>query len=303
MSILVSPDREHLVAMGLATEPTPVGFIRVHRRLLTDNPDGEFPDLPLASHRTVRTCFQSQFFDTIPERLMSRACLEYLGLTPERADIIWRRWEAGPGGDVPCPSDHHPYGDFFVDWVIKELCGPCHSQPRFYCWHTKREWHRRMTAYGLNVETQLEVVAEGRRCEEMRLSELARLTNVFLNPSTYWCITEDLGQACADINSTYLLSCDVLVEHLIRIRFWYLQRATHLSKERANNLRVPGLGTAMPSWPTHCHRFYPGQSTGVGQYPQKENKQDKSPEMPSTTVINNPHREGHDDLYGAGSAA
>ncbi|KAG5969131.1 hypothetical protein E4U58_001556 [Claviceps cyperi] len=231
MSLLNPLDWWHLRCYGLATDVNPDGYVKVHRRLLTNNPDGECPDTPLAPLQSIRTCYQPRFFERIPAWLISRATLEFIGFTESHADEIWNAWIDTPESRF-CPT-----GEVFLAWIMGGLLFPEHTT--WQAWNSL--WLQiHMQAYGLDEETQQEIHRQ--TCDPNHTSNCHLEHSLFSPP--------------------WLTSCKAVLEEKLVSRFLYLKRAYHLSIHRANVRYYFGAEIAEPTFPDvrDDARVYPANS-------------------------------------------
>ncbi|KAG6033378.1 hypothetical protein E4U19_006596 [Claviceps sp. Clav32 group G5] len=231
MTLLNLLDWGHLRQYGLATDVNLDGYVKIHRRLLTDKPYLECADTPLAPLHSIRTCYQSRFFERIPAWLLSRATLEFIGFSEFHADKIWDAWLDAP------ESYYCPTGKAFLVWIMNGLLFPEH-----FTWRTRDNVWRQihMQAYGLSEETQQEIHEQ--TCDPNHTSSCS------LTHSSY--------------SSPPLTRCMAVLEEKLISRFMYLERAHHLSIHRANIRYYFGAEIAEPTFPDvrHDARAYPANS-------------------------------------------
>ncbi|KAG5990655.1 hypothetical protein E4U52_004401 [Claviceps spartinae] len=231
MSLLEIWDWGFLRCYGLATDVNPDGYVKVHRVLLTNNPDVDCPNTPLAPLEHVRTCYQPLFFERIPAWLISRATLEFIGFSEFHADKIWDAWLEAP------ESYYGPTGQAFLKWIINGLLFPEH-----FTWLDRdNDWRQiHMQGYGLNEETQQEIHRQTR--------DPNHTSNCSLEHSSY--------------SSSCLSWCKVILEERLVSRFAYLQRAYYLSLDRTSVRRYFGTDVAKPIFTdlSNDARIYPRHS-------------------------------------------
>ncbi|KAG7143430.1 hypothetical protein HYQ45_000394 [Verticillium longisporum] len=92
--IFAELDVEDLQSRGLAGPPTPDGTRRVHKRRLNRSSDEENAAIPLSI--SLQSPAAPTAFSTIPDLLISRATLVYLGFSEQKADALWAEWSDWP---------------------------------------------------------------------------------------------------------------------------------------------------------------------------------------------------------------
>ncbi|KAG5968366.1 hypothetical protein E4U57_006659 [Claviceps arundinis] len=231
MSLLELWDWGFLRCYGLATDVNPNGFVKVHRALLTLDPDVDCPNTPLAPLEHVRTCYQPLFFESIPAWLISRATLEFIGFSEFHADKIWGAWLEAP------ESYYSPTGQAFLKWIIEGLLFPEH-----FTWLARdNDWRQiHMQGYGLNEETQQEIHRQTR--------DPNHTSNCPLDHSSH--------------SSSWPTLCNVILEKKLVCRFRYLLKAYHLSLDRTSIRRYFGADIAKPVFTdlSNDARIYPRNS-------------------------------------------
>ncbi|PHH68230.1 hypothetical protein CDD82_714 [Ophiocordyceps australis] len=85
--VVLPEDADVLEASGLLTAPDAKGFRRIHRSHLHRFGDQEFAASPLSPLSGL-----DSVYECIPDDLVSKATLEYLGYNEETATRLWRRW-------------------------------------------------------------------------------------------------------------------------------------------------------------------------------------------------------------------
>ncbi|KAG6135507.1 hypothetical protein E4U46_005674 [Claviceps purpurea] len=231
MTLLNLLDWGHLRQYGLVTNVSADGYIRIHRRLLTDNPDVECSDTPMAPLHSIRTCYQFHFFERIPAWLISLPTLKYMGFSEVHADKIWDAW-------LESPEIHYcPTPEIFLAWIVRGL-----KFPEYFTWFTlDRNWQQiPMMGHGIDEETQEEIHKQA--CDPDHTA------NCHLEHTSY----------C----QPWLTSCPAVLEERLISRFMYLKRAYHLSIYRANVHYYFGAEIAEPTFPDISDdvRAYPANS-------------------------------------------
>ncbi|KAG5924632.1 hypothetical protein E4U61_007761 [Claviceps capensis] len=218
MPLLNPLDWGHLRQYGLVTDVNSDGYVRIHRRFLTNNPDVECSDTPLAPLHSIRTCYQFRFFERIPAWLISRATLEYMGFSEVHADKIWDAWLEAP------ESYYCPTPEFFLAWIVKGL-----KFPEYFTWFTwDNHWQQvHMQGHGMDEEAQLEIHTQA--CDPDHISDCHLEHTSYCQP--------------------WLTSCKTVLEERLISRFMYLKRAHHLSIHRANIHYYFGAEIAEPTFP------------------------------------------------------
>ncbi|KAG5743435.1 hypothetical protein H9Q72_007937 [Fusarium xylarioides] len=122
--ILAPRDAERLINLGLVNLPTPPnGSIQVHKRRLNRSSDEENKHIPL----DVNVGSRPDAFATIPEMLISKATIEYVGFNSDKATEIWSGWVNWPSGPIIRETD--PGGSYtlevsFLDWMKRHTGNP-----------------------------------------------------------------------------------------------------------------------------------------------------------------------------------
>ncbi|KAF4480069.1 hypothetical protein FAGAP_12203 [Fusarium agapanthi] len=84
--ILAPGDAAHLISLDLVNLPNPPnGSIQIHKRRLNRISDTEHRDIPLNANIKSRP----DAFITIPEKLISKVTIEYIGFNSYKATEIW----------------------------------------------------------------------------------------------------------------------------------------------------------------------------------------------------------------------
>ncbi|KAF4502693.1 hypothetical protein FAGAP_1094 [Fusarium agapanthi] len=122
--ILTPRDAERLINLGLVNLPTPPnGSIQVHKRRLNRSSDEENKHIPL----DVNVGSRPDAFATIPEMLISKATIEYVGFNSDKATEIWSGWVNWPPGFIireTDPSGSNTLEVSFLDWMKRHTGNP-----------------------------------------------------------------------------------------------------------------------------------------------------------------------------------
>ena len=150
--IIAPLDNAQLQSQGLISPPNDLGQRRMHKRRLNRSSDEEHDNIPLnVSFRSPDT--QGAFM-TIPDQLISRASLEYVGFSFQKATELWDRWTHWPTGPYEPiretdPDDGTKLEMTFIDFITGPFVGS-----RNVAHDSDSDWLDCMTYYGLNLDTQ-----------------------------------------------------------------------------------------------------------------------------------------------------
>lgn len=89
-AILAPLDVERLQNQGLLSPRSDRGTRKIHKRLLTPSSDEEHRDIPLDV--PIESAAADDAFVTIPDKLISRATLVYVGFSERKAAQLWASW-------------------------------------------------------------------------------------------------------------------------------------------------------------------------------------------------------------------
>ncbi|KAF4429444.1 hypothetical protein FACUT_9187 [Fusarium acutatum] len=149
--ILAPGDAAQLINLDLVNLPNPPnGSIQIHKRRLNRTSDAEHKDIPLNANIESRP----EAFATIPEKLISKATIEYVGFNSDKATEIWSGWVNWPSGPIIREID---LGDCttlevsFIDWVKRHTGNPLTDD----IWEEDNSaWSRYMQQRGIATELQ-----------------------------------------------------------------------------------------------------------------------------------------------------
>lgn len=158
-------DTAQLIKLGLMNSPTPPnGSIQVHKRRLNRTSDAEHKDIPLNANIESRP----EAFATTPEKLISKATIEYVGFSSDKATEIWSSWDAKPSGpikrEIDLSGETTPEVSF-IDWVMSHTGSPMN----YDVWEDDNSaWFRHMEQRGIATELQHSIMDP--RFKDMRLT-------------------------------------------------------------------------------------------------------------------------------------
>jgi hypothetical protein len=120
-NILGALDAANLQNQGLLGLGHTAGSRRIHRRRLNRLSDEEYHDISLNAQLDSPNA--SYAFATIPATLISRDTLDYVGLSPGKADEIWGQWASWPATGPRREIDHDDGGlqVTFIDFITARL--------------------------------------------------------------------------------------------------------------------------------------------------------------------------------------
>ena len=148
-----------LVREGTVIPGDKPGESRLHLRRLTCESDEEYSDIPLPSPGSTSSSVND--FDTIPDYLISRQTLEYVGFNDDVATMLWERWnliapdhQKGSAGMMTFESIFraHVYAHI-ADIRLEEDAA----------------WYAMLEGAGMNKSFQEMIMTPS--CKEVRLSE------------------------------------------------------------------------------------------------------------------------------------
>lgn len=163
--ILAPGDSARLTDLGLVNPPTPSNrSIQVHQRHLNRSSDEENKYIPLNANIES----YPDAFATIPEKLISKATIEYLGFNGDKATEIWSGWDAKPPGPIKREIDvsgETTSEASFIDWVMSHTGRPMN----YDIWEDDSSaWFRYMEQRGISTELQHSIMNP--RFKDMRLT-------------------------------------------------------------------------------------------------------------------------------------
>lgn len=162
-------DAEDLRAKGLLHDSPVPGFQRLHRRRvcqLSDEIYNQYPldYLPDAPHA-------DEVYVTIPEVLISRDTLTYVGLSDARATELWQQWCARPveGPSLVVGEPNHGIDEVLANSFLKFILSQTKREPDVYDEDDDAPWRAYYNSCGINQKTQ-NVIMEP-KFADVRLSE------------------------------------------------------------------------------------------------------------------------------------
>ncbi|KAK0738225.1 hypothetical protein B0T18DRAFT_394548 [Schizothecium vesticola] len=125
---------------------SPPGTRQIHKRRLNSSSDDEYGYLPLSPPESSPDAYV-----TIPDILISRETLVYIGLSNENADEKWDQWTNWPQYGPPKETDAADEDDqvSFFDFIL----GPIKRKDDTID-ETDQNWHKCMDDCGISTETQ-----------------------------------------------------------------------------------------------------------------------------------------------------
>lgn len=147
--ILFPHDADDLVTTGLASPVLSDGTRRIHRRLLNRLSDAENSHLPLTPVSSPEAATLDAYA-TVPEVIISRATLSYLGFKEEVAAHIWHKWTNWPAGDIVRETDDDISGMPFIEFITGYVNGRRANAVS----EDDEEWHSCIEACGIGAEAR-----------------------------------------------------------------------------------------------------------------------------------------------------
>jgi hypothetical protein len=152
--ILAPGDVTQLVKLDLVHLPNPPnGSIQIHRRRLNRTSEAVH-NIPLNANVESRP----DAFATIPEKLISKATIEYVGYNSDKATEIWSGWANWPSDPIIReidPSDSTTIEVSFIDWVKRHTGNPL----EYDVWEDDNPaWFRHMEQCGIATELQQSIM-------------------------------------------------------------------------------------------------------------------------------------------------
>lgn len=144
------------------------GTMKLHRRRLNRSSDEESGHISLDVTLDSPTSAFLDAFSTIPQRLISKATLEYVGFSADKATAIWNSWS-----DFGQATDD--YGDGEIMSLLDFITGPFDSRGDNGDDGNDEQWRRTMDSFGLSADFQDKVMHPVFR--ELRLTQSC----------AYWC--------------------------------------------------------------------------------------------------------------------
>ncbi|CAH0045420.1 unnamed protein product [Clonostachys solani] len=147
---ILSPlDVERLQSQGLLGRRSEKGTRRLHKRRLNRSSDEENKDIPLNVH--VETPASANAFATIPDQLISRATLEYVGFSEAKALDLWNQWTNWPFEGPARETDLDASGLRMRFEIF--FTGAFHAVPDT-CSSDDQQWRQTMDSFGLSRSVQ-----------------------------------------------------------------------------------------------------------------------------------------------------
>ncbi|KIH91696.1 hypothetical protein SPBR_01706 [Sporothrix brasiliensis 5110] len=150
--ILVPLDLSNLLESGLASQAHG-GVRKLHRRRTHASSDDEYRNLPLDATPTAASSHDNNFVE-VPEHLISRATLTYVGYTDGKADELWYRWTHWPA-DGPRREVDNVSGELYMtfkDFITSHI-GISDSFPDNTWGDQTHRWIQCLRRYGINEDT------------------------------------------------------------------------------------------------------------------------------------------------------
>lgn len=170
-STFAPDDIADLVSRGLMGE-SGNGSRKLHRRILHLTADREYRDMHLDAKLEDNPKFRGlDIFVEVPEHLISKAALLYVGYTEDKAEELWRRWcnwpADGPSREVDAVS-----GSLYVTFAdfITAHVGTSDMLPDNTWDDNTEQWVQCLKPYGLNDDTITAIM--DRRFGNIRRTEI-----------------------------------------------------------------------------------------------------------------------------------
>ncbi|KAM0085520.1 hypothetical protein ACKRZS_002255 [Fusarium odoratissimum] len=153
--ILAPGDAAQLINLDLVNIPSPPnGSIQIHKRRLNRTSDEENEHIPLYANIESRP----HAFVTIPEKLISKATIEYVGFNSDKAREIWSGWIAWPSGPIIREigiGEETCLEVSFIDWVKGHAGNPLSDD----VWEDDNSaWSRYMEQRGIATDLQYAIM-------------------------------------------------------------------------------------------------------------------------------------------------
>jgi len=163
-SILAPLDTGQLESEGLLlprSPHSPPGTRQIHKRRLNSSSDEEYGYLPLTPPESPPDAYV-----TIPDILISRETLIYIGLSNENADKKWDQWTNWPQYGPPRETDAANEEDqvSFFDFILEPIKTKDDASDE-----TDPNWYKCMDDCGISMETQNAIM--DKRFTYLRLSQ------------------------------------------------------------------------------------------------------------------------------------
>lgn len=147
--ILAPLDVDNLQNAGLLSPRTNRGTRQMHKRCLNRFSDEENQDIPL--NFNFLSAAAQNAFATIPEQLVSRATLEYVGFSERKAGNLWSQWTAllSQGVSRETDPDNGGLQMTFLEFIISSF-----ETGNDTFGEDDQQWRQLMETFGLSTETQ-----------------------------------------------------------------------------------------------------------------------------------------------------
>lgn len=167
-SILGPKDVEDLTNRGLLRPADRVGMSRLHKRRAHRSSDEENEDIPLDVQTSSDTAVDP--FVNIPDVLISKETLLYVGYDETKAEELWNRWSDWPADGPQRETDEDDGGlqVTFEDFITLRI-GAGGSPDTDS--EDDSEWTACLTAYGLATDVQAAILDP--LFKEIRLNQTA----------------------------------------------------------------------------------------------------------------------------------
>lgn len=164
--VLHPEDVQNLTLEGTIIAGDSPSIHRIHKRRLNRSSDEEYKDLTLPSPPSTISSRVSSVpmddFETVPDYLVSRESLVYLGFTDTAANAIWGRW-SNWGNDQGRETDGGPVT--FESMFRSHIYG---NGTDTYL-DDDNAWRETMNSAGINQSLQNAIMTPS--CKDMRLME------------------------------------------------------------------------------------------------------------------------------------
>lgn len=136
--------------------------MKLHRRRLHDSSDKVNGHISLDVTVDFLAPAVLEAFSTIPQRLISKATLEYVGFSADKAMATWNSWS-----NIKQATDDYGDGEFisFLDFIT----GPFDSRGDYVDDGDDEQWRQTMDGFGLSTDFQDKIMDP--IFEDLRLSQ------------------------------------------------------------------------------------------------------------------------------------
>lgn len=158
--LLDSDDAEFLTQEGTVILSQGSPTFRLHKRRLYRSSEEEYKELKILTPPSTASTIEN--FEELPDRLISRETLDYLGFNENAANVIWSRWSGwGPSPGREVDGGPVTFESLLVTYV--------ENTGKDTVSDNDENWRQTMNAIGIKLSVQAAMMTP--LCRDVRLTE------------------------------------------------------------------------------------------------------------------------------------